>query len=124
MASLGRDEIFDAAVRILLMQDRCITVHFRGDDGVSVQFPTTRRLAEHLKVPHYYVLPYFAEMEQNGLIRRVERVGISTTPGGTALLVSLMASRYPAEATAVLGARIFSELLRTCGPEDTGSMKP
>jgi DNA-binding transcriptional regulator YhcF (GntR family) len=118
MASLGRNEIFDAAVRILLIQDRCVTVHFRGDEGLSIQFPTTRRLAEHLKVPHYYVLPYFAEMEQSGLIKRVERVGISTTPAGTALLVSLMASRYPAEAAAVLGARIFSELLRVAGSED------
>jgi len=76
------------------------------------------RLAEHLKVPHYYVLPYFAEMEENGLIRRVERVGISTTPAGTALLVSLMTSRHPAEAASVLGTNIFSELLSIAGSED------
>jgi len=118
MASLGRNEIFDAAVRVLLMQDRCVTVHFRGEEGVSIQFPTTRRLAEHLKVPHYYVLPYFAEMEENGLIKRVERVGISTTPAGTAVLVSLMASRYTAEAERVLGSRIFSELLSTVRSKD------
>jgi hypothetical protein len=57
-------------------------------------------------------------MEENGLIRRVERVGISTTPAGTAVLVSLMASRYTAEAERVLGSRIFSELLSTVRSKD------
>ncbi|TAJ43562.1 hypothetical protein [Methanofollis fontis] len=117
MTAPDRETIFAAAVRILLDVDRVVTVHYR-DGTVSVQFPTTRRLAEHLGVPHYYVLPYCAEMERDGLIRRVERVGISTTPAGTRLLLGLMSSSHLTEAEAVIGGATFRELLKASGLKD------
>ena len=82
MSTHEHDDIFEAAIRILLEEDRCVTVGF-SPDGVSIRFPTTRKLAEFLSIPHYYVLPRFGAMEHDGLIRRAERVGISTTAAGT-----------------------------------------
>jgi len=108
------DEIIDAAIRILFEEDRCITVGF-SPDGISIRFPTTRKLAEFLGIPHYYVLPRFGEMERDGLIRRVERVGISTTAAGTERLLSIMAERYSERAEEVLGRDIFAVLRRKAG---------
>ncbi len=62
MAALSVDVLFDAAVRIQLAE-RSISITF-AQDTIRIKFPTTRRLAEFLEVPHYYVLPYFAMMEQ------------------------------------------------------------
>ena len=114
---MGPDEqndIIDAAIRILLEEDRCITVGF-SPDGISIRFPTTRKLAEFLGIPHYYVLPRFGEMERDGLIRREERVGISTTPAGTQRLLSTMAERYSERAEEVLGRDTFAVLRQRAG---------
>jgi hypothetical protein len=67
MASLSIDILFDAAVRIMI-HENSVSVTFTPD-SVSIKFPTTRRLAEFLEVPHYYILPYFAMMEQEELLR-------------------------------------------------------
>ncbi|WOX55773.1 MULTISPECIES: hypothetical protein [unclassified Methanoculleus] len=109
MSLYEHDDLIDAAVRILLEEDRCMTIVF-SPDGVAIRFPTTRKLAEHLGIPHYYVLPRFGEMERDGLIRRVERVGISTTAAGTERLLAIMATRYPERAEEVLGAVVFRAL--------------
>ncbi|BBL69005.1 hypothetical protein [Methanoculleus chikugoensis] len=108
------DDIFEAAARILLLDDRCVTLSF-SPEGVSFRFPTTRKLAEHLGIPHYYVLPRFGEMERDGLIRRAERVGISTTAAGTQRLLSIMAERYPERAEEILGAAVFPALQARSG---------
>ncbi len=105
-----QNEIFDAAVRILLLTDRCVTISI-APGGVSIRLPTTRKLAEYLRVPHYYVLPAFAEMERDGLLRRMERVGISTTPRGTTCILRLMDTAYADAAEEVLGRRMLTELL-------------
>jgi len=81
MAALSVDILFDAAIRIQLLE-RSITISF-ADNTIRVKFPTTRRLAEFLDVPHYYVLPYFAMMEQEELVTRAERIGILTTAKGS-----------------------------------------
>ncbi|MDK2890057.1 MAG: hypothetical protein PWR21_689 [Methanoculleus sp.] len=108
------DDIIDAAVRILLEEDRCITVGF-SPDGISLRFPTTRKLAEHLGIPHYYVLPRFGEMERDGLIRRAERVGVSTTAAGTERLLAVMAERHGERAEEVLGEEVFRVLQARVG---------
>jgi hypothetical protein len=110
----GQEEIFDAAIRILLFDDRCVTFS-AAPDGLSIRFPTTRKLADFLQIPHYYVLPVFAMMEKDGLIRRVERVGISTTPEGTIKVLRLMARDYREAAEGVLGAELLQELLKKAG---------
>ena len=68
MAALSVEILFDAAIRIQLLE-HSITIAF-ADNTIRMKFPTTRRLAEFLDVPHYYVLPYFAMMEQEELVTR------------------------------------------------------
>lgn len=112
MAALSVDVLFDAAVRIRLLE-RSITVSF-ADNTIRMKFPTTRRLAEFLDVPHYYVLPYFAMMEQEELVTRAERVGILTTAKGSRKMIDIMLGKYAAESTDILGAAVFRELQKKC----------
>ena len=81
-----------------------------SSDGIHIRFPTTRRLAEYLEVPHYYILPYFAMMEEQELVTRAERVGILTTNKGTDRLIAVMRDLHPQESAAVLGEKIFAEI--------------
>jgi DNA-binding transcriptional regulator YhcF (GntR family) len=111
VASLTYDQVLEAAVQILLFVDGRITFHFTRN-AISIQLPTTRKLAEHLQIPHYYVLPYFATMEKEGIITRMERVGISTTKQGTRKLVEVMTAKYKKEAQTIVGAALFNELQR------------
>ena len=83
-----------------------------------MRFPTTRRLAEYLKVPHYYILPYFAMMEEQELVTRAERVGILTTSKGTQKIVSVMAELYPQKSADLMGSMIFNEVVRMTMPEE------
>jgi len=115
MVTLDVPGILHAAATILIQEDRRLSVEFR-DGEIMIKFPTTRRLAEYLDVPHYYVLPYFSEMEENDLIRREERVGISTTTAGTSLVFSMLDDHLKASAEALLGREIFEALgLRVLG---------
>ena len=93
MVALSVDVLFDAAIRIQLAE-RSISITF-AQDAIRIKFPTTRRLAEFLEVPHYYVLPYFAMMEQEELVTRAERVGILTTSKGSQKMINLMREKYP-----------------------------
>lgn len=111
MVTLDIDTIFDAAIQIQLTIEKSISVNF-SSSSISIKFPTTRRLAEFLNIPHYYVLPYFGMMEQENLVTRAERVGIMTTPKGTVKLVKMMMERYPAESEKLLGPTIFQEIVR------------
>jgi DNA-binding transcriptional regulator YhcF (GntR family) len=112
MATLSVDVLFDAAVRIHLLE-RSITVTFT-DNTIRMKFPTTRRLAEFLDVPHYYVLPYFAMMEQEELVTRAERIGILTTAKGSRKMIDLMQEKYSREAGDILGGAVFKELQKKC----------
>jgi DNA-binding transcriptional regulator YhcF (GntR family) len=110
MAALSIDSLFDAAIRIQV-NERSISLTF-SDNTVRIKFPTTRRLAEFLNVPHYYILPYFAMMEEEELITRAERVGILTTAKGTEKMLVLMHDHYAGEMKEILGPAIFSALTR------------
>jgi hypothetical protein len=120
MSTHEHDDIFEAAAQILLKEDRCVTIGF-FTGGITIRFPTTRKLAEHLGIPHYYVLPRFGAMERDGLIRRTERVGISTTAAGTECLLAIMADRYRERAEEVLNAEILSALQARRGQVSSGS---
>jgi DNA-binding transcriptional regulator YhcF (GntR family) len=111
MAELDLDVVLDAALRILLTVDNSISVRF-AKDAIHIKLPTTRRLADFLEVPHYYVLPLLGLMEKDELITRAERVGIHTTNKGSTMLVALMHERYKSEAEALLGHTIFEEIRR------------
>jgi len=112
MVALSVDSLFDAAVRIQV-EERSVSITFTRD-AISIKFPTTRRLAEFLDVPHYYVLPYFAMMEQEELVTRAERVGILTTAQGSRKMIALMNAKYRKEIEAIIGQAIFSELAKRC----------
>jgi len=111
MADLDLNVLLDAALRILLTIDKSISVSFTKD-VIHIKLPTTRRLADFLEVPHYYVLPLLGMMEKDELITRAERVGIHTTSKGSALLVALMNEHYKDKAEALLGRTVFEELRR------------
>jgi len=108
--ALSIDILFDAAVRIQVLHDRNITMAF-SEHQIQIKFPTTRRLAEFLEVPHYYVVPYFAMMEQEDLVTRAERVGILTTMKGTNILIDLLNTRYRTEAENILGHELFNDIV-------------
>ena len=110
MAALSVDILFDAAIRIQLAE-QLISITFTPD-AIRIKFPTTRRLAEFLEVPHYYVLPYFAMMEEEELVTRAERVGILTTSKGSRKMIGIMRNKYPLETEAIIGHTIFMEMLR------------
>src|SRR5512137_3014015 len=107
MVALSVDSLFDTAVRIQV-EERSVSITFTRD-AISIKFPTTRRLAEFLDVPHYYVLPYFAMMEQEELVTRAERVGILTTAKGSRKMINLMREKYHQETEDILGIPVFSE---------------
>ena len=109
MTVITENDIFEAAIKIMLLEDHSITIHL-SENTVRIRFPTTRKLADYLQTPHYYVLPYFAMMEKDGLITRVERVGISTTQAGSRKLIELMVTKYKEKIEAVMGAAIFEEI--------------
>lgn len=111
MPALSVDTIFDAAIQIQLREEKALSFHV-SPGQLSVKFPTTRRLAEYLSVPHYYVLPYFAMMEQELLVTRAERVGIMTTSRGTEMLFSMINDRYLSEVVEILGKELFEQLLQ------------
>jgi Mn-dependent DtxR family transcriptional regulator len=110
MAALSVDVLFDAAIRIQLAE-RSISLTFVQNE-IRIKFPTTRRLAEFLEVPHYYVLPYFAMMEQEELVTRAERVGILTTVKGSRKMINLMREKYLKETEDILGIPVFSEIIK------------
>ena len=109
MAALSIDVLFDAAIRIQIAEGS-ITLTF-AHDSIRIKFPTTRRLAEFLEVPHYYVLPYFAMMEQEELVTRAERVGILTSAMGSRKMIELMRQKYLKETENILGPSVFQEIL-------------
>ncbi len=117
MASLSIESLFESAVKLFLFEDNAITITY-SKDGIQVRFPTTRRLAEYLKVPHYYILPYFAMMEEQKLVTRAERVGILTTNSGTQKIISIMAEFYPKESSSLIGSCLFEDIEKRLKPEE------
>ncbi|HWQ66675.1 MAG TPA: hypothetical protein VN372_07375 [Methanospirillum sp.] len=109
MAALSIEILFASAVKLYLTEERAISLSFTSE-GISIRFPTTRRLAEYLEVPHYYILPYFAMMEEQELVTRAERVGILTTNAGSSRIIRLMKDDYPKESSAILGDEIFRDI--------------
>jgi DNA-binding transcriptional regulator YhcF (GntR family) len=111
MADLCCDDLFDAALRLLLLE-RSIVVSFDADRGVRIKMPITRRMADFLGIPHYLVLRSFALMEQEDLVTKAERAGIVTTQKGSRKMIGLMRDKYRQETEGILGATIFEELVK------------
>jgi hypothetical protein len=109
MTDLSIDALFDAAVRIQLLE-RSITVSFAADHCIRIKFPITRRLAEFLGTPHYLVLRNVAMMEKEDLVIKAERAGIITTRNGSRKMMDLMREKYRKESHGIFGEAIFEEL--------------
>lgn len=114
MTALSIEILFASAVQLFLVEEHSISLTFTPD-GIQIRFPTTRRLAEYLNVPHYYILPYFAMMEEQELVIRAERVGIMTTKTGSERMIRIMTEQYQAESYALLGAEIFQGVSTRAG---------
>jgi len=106
MASLSVEALFHSAVQILLLEERNVNISF-SEDIFRVKFPTTRKLAEMLHVPHYYILPYIVMMEEQDLVTRIERVGIYTTNAGSVILINLIDTQCPEEGERIFGKNVF-----------------
>lgn len=111
MAVLSIEILFSSAVKLFLVEEHTISLTFTHE-GIRIRFPTTRRLAEYLEVPHYYILPYFAMMEEQELVIRAERVGILTTKAGSERMIRIMKEQYETESIALLGPEIFHSICR------------
>ena len=109
MPALSIDALFDTAAKIQVLEEKNLGLVF-SPEGISIRFPTTRRLAEYLGVPHYYVLPFFASMEQEELVTRAERIGILTTQKGTEKFMRIILERYRFEAEEILGTDILDHI--------------
>ncbi|QSZ67682.1 hypothetical protein RJ40_09265 [Methanofollis aquaemaris] len=109
MSALTSGEILTAVARILIFEDGAITFLCTKDE-ISIRFPKTRRLAAYLSVPHYYVIPVLAAMEEEGLVTRTERVGVSTNTKGTAILFSRIMEDYPEEVEQILGPDLLDAI--------------
>ncbi len=99
-----------ACARDLLLASNEITVRV-ADGQPAIRFPTTRLIAEKLGVPHYYVLPYFADLETKGLLTRTERIGIFTTARGLKILFSGMDDGQRKKAEEICGPALMKLLL-------------
>lgn len=111
MADLCCDDLFDAALRLLLLE-RSIVLTFDAENTVRIKMPITRRVADFLGIPHYLVLRSFALMEQENLVTKAERAGIVTTQKGSRKMIGLMRDKYRQETEGILGAKIFEELVK------------
>jgi hypothetical protein len=60
---LSESILLTTTIEIMLHLDHYVALQ-ADPDGIAIRLPTTRRLADYLGVPHYYVLPHFAEMEK------------------------------------------------------------
>ncbi len=105
------DAVVDAMLSIALNEDHALGLEFTTE-GMLIRLPTTRRIAERLGVPHYYVLPLIGTLEADGLVTRAERVGIRTTRAGTARLLGRIEEAYAEAAAALLGLEVFQLLIR------------
>ncbi len=113
MIVLTREILFDAALRVQLL-GRSLEISFTSGGFPTFRFPNTRKLADFLGIPHYLILQSFAEMENEELVIRAERVGIVTTPAGSRLMISVLKGKYRNEAESILGIQLLAELIRSC----------
>jgi len=111
MRNLSVNLLFKAAVAIFLTEEHAISLTFM-ETGIRIRFPTTRRLADYFNVPHYYILPYYAMMEEQELVTREERVGIHTTNEGSMKIIRIMKEEFSEQSIALLGPEIFEQICK------------
>lgn len=83
--------------------------------GIRLKFPPTRRVAEALKIPHYYVLPVISALEEEGLLVKTERVGVFLTQSGIDRMFASLSDAERKRLFAICGPAVVSLLLPGAG---------
>lgn len=98
---LSEEEVFSCSKRIMLDEGEIMMSVAAGE--IRLKLPTTRKVAELLDVPHYYVLPFIASLEAGGFLTRQERVGIFTTTKGTQRFFAELTEEEKEKAAGIFG---------------------
>ncbi len=109
--SITAEQIFDAAIRIQVCEEKSLEVDF-FPDRVRVRLPPKRVLARSCSVPMSKMTVILSEMEQNQLIGTEQRGGMWATSLGNRIIVNCLARKYRKEAEAVLGPVVLKTLLK------------
>jgi DNA-binding transcriptional regulator YhcF (GntR family) len=109
--SITAEQIFDAAIRIQVCQEKALEVDF-FPDRVGVRLPPKRVLAQSCSVPMSKMTAILSEMEQNQLIGTEQRGGMWATSPGNHIIADCLTRKYRKEAEAVLGPVVLKTLLK------------
>lgn len=107
---ISPQDIFNAAAKIIVDEGN-LTVNFRKE-SIDMGLPSTRAMARELDVPHYYILPILGDMENDSLLRRVERIGMSTHGRGTKRLIDVLEKEFPNELEELIPLEIREKIKR------------
>ena len=105
------EQVFDAALRIQLCQEKSLEVDF-FPDRVRISLPPKRVLALYMSVPMSKMTALLSEMEQRQLLGTEKRGGMWATPLGNRILADYIEQKYRKEATALLGPVVLKTLLQ------------
>ena len=109
--SITAEQIFDAAIRIQVCQEKSLDVDF-FPDRVRVRLPPKRVLARSCSVPMSKMTAILSEMEQNQLIGTEQRGGMWASSLGNRIIAECLARKYRKEAEDVLGQVVLKTLLK------------
>jgi len=108
---LTAEQVFDAAIRILLCQEKFLEVDF-SPDRIRIHLPPKRILAVSCSMPVSKMTAILSEMEQQQLIGAEQRGGMWATSPGNRIIADLLERKYRKEAEAVLGPVVLKTLLQ------------
>ena len=105
------EQIFDAAIRIQVCQEKSLEIDF-FPDRIRIRLPPKRVLAQFCSVPMSKMTAILSEMEQNQMIGTEQRGGMWATPLGNRIIADGLAGKYRKEAEDVLGPVVLETLLK------------
>jgi len=105
------EQVFDAAIRIQVCQEKSLDVDF-FPDRVRVRLPPKRVLAVSCSVPMSKMTAILSEMERDQLIGTEQRGGMWATPLGNRIIADCLTRKYRKEAELVLGPVVLKTLLQ------------
>ncbi|WP_321506365.1 hypothetical protein [uncultured Methanoregula sp.] len=105
------EQVFDAAIRIQVCQQKSLEVDF-FPDRIRVRLPPKRMLALSCMVPMSRMTAILSEMEQNQLIGTEQRGGMWATPLGNRIIAGCLGGKYHNEAQALLGPVVLKTILQ------------
>lgn len=110
MISLTFRQVFETALWIQICHKKIIDIEF-SQGGTRLHFPAQRSLALQCAVSPGTMIAVLYEMENQGLIKKEERLGIWTTPWGNRVAADIIKRQYWKEARAIVGNKTLETLL-------------